>query len=62
MKARKTHDTAAGTLPSGYQRAEVGVIPDDWEARSVGSMGMRSSIATIRRFAAAFVSRYSRIA
>jgi len=35
----KINDTANQDVPSGYKRTEVGVIPTDWEDRSLAQLG-----------------------
>ena len=36
-------------LPEGYKKTEVGVIPEDWELKTIGDIGSVSSGGTPSR-------------
>ena len=38
MAEQMMQDAAGKTIPAGYKQTEVGVIPEDWEVRSLGKI------------------------
>ena len=45
----KQNTDGSTTVPHGYRRTEVGVVPDDWEVKSLGEIGNFSKGKGIKR-------------
>jgi len=49
MMSSKRLATNNNQLPEGYKKTEVGVIPEDWELKTIGDIGSVSSGGTPSR-------------